>query len=464
MSAGKYWKEFKELINNSFDLRSGLDRWGSIESIRTNIDLKGYNTWLLICGIFIASIGLDTNSPAVIIGAMLISPLMSPILGMGLAVGINDRRMLYRSLVNFGIAVVVGLLVSIIYYSITPLGELTSEMESRTRPTLLDVGVAFFGGIAGIVAGSRKEKLNAIPGVAIATALLPPLSVAGFGIATMNWRIFSGAFYLFFINTVFVSFATYMVVRILGYPYKEFKSKKNEWLGNALFLLFLAIVVIPSAVVLTNLISEQAENRRISRFINDEMNNASNQTLKWSVATADSISELKIFTVGKYIDADEQALLSKKLEEYQIADKQITLVQMEQPPADYDQLSNNIQNDILQTIEVNQQQKAAQEAEREALLNDALLSQSRAKEMNKIEKELLSLFNEVESCWIDETYLAEEDSSKVNVDREDIILPSKHLFIKSKNGKSLLPEKKNRIEQWLEVRLDGQAVEVHEIK
>ena len=205
-----------------------MDRWGTVMSIRDGIYLKGSNIWLLISAIAIASIGLDVSSPALLIGAMLISPLMSPILGIGLSIGINDRKTLFGSLKSFGTAVLVSLTTSVIYFSLSPIGTATPEMLSRTSPTVLDVMVAFFGGIAGIVAGSRKDKSAAIPGVAIATALLPPLCVAGFGIAHGDLKIFLGSFYLFFLNSVFISLATYVIVRLLKFPYKEHLSHADK--------------------------------------------------------------------------------------------------------------------------------------------------------------------------------------------------------------------------------------------
>ena len=199
----KFYKYLLKVLNRVANISDGTDVFGTIEHIKKDINIRGSNIWILVCSTMLASIGLDLNSAAVIIGAMLISPLMSPILGIGLAVGINDRDTLIESLKNFGLAIAVSLLTSVFYFLITPLGEPTSEIIARTQPTLLDVFVAIFGGIAGIVAGSRKEKTSAIPGVAIATALMPPICVAGFGIATGHWNYFAGAFYLFFINAVF---------------------------------------------------------------------------------------------------------------------------------------------------------------------------------------------------------------------------------------------------------------------
>ena len=181
-----------------------------VEQITSGVSFKGANLWVLIFAIFIASLGLNVNSTAVIIGAMLISPLMGPIIGMGLATGINDFALLRRAAKNFGIATVISILTATIYFLITPLGEAQSELLARTSPTIYDVLIATFGGAAGILALCTKGKGNVIPGVAIATALMPPLCTAGYGLATGHFLYFLGAFYLFFINTVFISLSTYV--------------------------------------------------------------------------------------------------------------------------------------------------------------------------------------------------------------------------------------------------------------
>jgi uncharacterized hydrophobic protein (TIGR00271 family) len=202
------WVRFLKLITS---IRNGTDVNGTIEEISENAQFRGSNIWMLFCSTLLASIGLDLNSTAVIIGAMLISPLMSPILGVGLGVAIFDKLLLRSAFKSLFIATTISLGTSALYFFVSPLGELTQEIAARTTPTLLDIGVAFFGGVAGIVAGSRLSKTSAIPGVAIATALMPPVCVAGFGIAKTDSSIFLGAFYLFFINAFFISLATYLI-------------------------------------------------------------------------------------------------------------------------------------------------------------------------------------------------------------------------------------------------------------
>ena len=184
------------------------DEQAIIAQICNGVSFKGANLWVLIFAIFIASLGLNVNSTAVIIGAMLISPLMGPIIGMGLAVGINDLDLLRRSAKNYGVATLISVLTATAYFLVSPLSEAQSELLARTSPSLYDVFIAFCGGAAGIIALCTRGKGNVIPGVAIATALMPPLCTAGYGLATGHWLYSLGAFYLFFINTVFIALAT----------------------------------------------------------------------------------------------------------------------------------------------------------------------------------------------------------------------------------------------------------------
>ncbi|MFK7807540.1 MAG: DUF389 domain-containing protein, partial [Saprospiraceae bacterium] len=263
----KAWQEVKEFCFNLIDLNAGLDREGTIVNIKNNKKMAGANAWLLMCSIMIASLGLDLNSPAVIIGAMLISPLMSPILGIGLGVGINDRKTLGIALRHFGIAIAIALVTSTLYFMISPFGNETSEIIARTTPTLLDVAVAFFGGIAGIISGSRKDKSNAIPGVAIATALMPPLCVTGFGIAKGNWVFMYNSFYLFFMNATFVALATFLIVRFLEFPQKTFANEKDHRRTQILVTVFSILMIVPSIYIFSGILQRSRQEAAITGYL-----------------------------------------------------------------------------------------------------------------------------------------------------------------------------------------------------
>lgn len=323
--AKTFWSGLKHFLKDLTNLQEGMDREGTIVNIKNNKRMRGANAWLLMCSIMIASLGLDLNSPAVLIGAMLISPLMSPILGIGMGIGINDRLTLKISLQHFGIAIAIALVTSTLYFLITPLGEYTSEISARTKPTLLDVMVAFFGGIAGIISGSRRDKSNAIPGVAIATALMPPLCVTGFGFANFikhggNWEglnlyaVISNSFYLFFLNATFVALATYLIVRLLQFPYKPFKDEKDRKRTIFSMATISIIMVIPSMFILLNVLNEVQEERRLNAFVKDNFEYAWTRIDK--IAESDSFN-IKVFLFQDIAEAEKELYRKMVVEEYE---------------------------------------------------------------------------------------------------------------------------------------------------
>ena len=260
------WEYIKAYFIDVIDLEKGVDKQGTIEEIRTKKSMGGANAWMLMCSIVIASIGLSQNSQAVIIGAMLISPLMAPILGIGLSVGINDMSTLRVSLIHFGAAIFIAILTSTVYFYIFDIPEITSEIQSRTNPTFLDIFVAIFGGVAGIISIARKDISVTLPGVAIATALMPPLCVTGYGLATANWEIASKSFYLFFLNTFFVTFATYVIVRFLRFPYTQYLVKTLRRRNKILIVAFSLILIIPSIWIFFGVIDDTQKQAAINKF------------------------------------------------------------------------------------------------------------------------------------------------------------------------------------------------------
>lgn len=241
-----------------------------VSSIEAGITFRGTNLWILIFAIFVASLGLNVNSTAVIIGAMLISSLMGPIMGIGLGMGINDIRLLKKSISNYLIATIVALATSTLFFLISPLHEAHSEILARTSPTIYDVLIALFGGFAGVMAISSKYKGNVIPGVAIATALMPPLCTAGYGLATLQFRFFYGAFYLFIINTVFIALATLVIVRVLHLTYKNRQSGKTMRAEQRVVWLVVLATLLPSIYLGYDLVQQRRFIKKANQFINTE--------------------------------------------------------------------------------------------------------------------------------------------------------------------------------------------------
>lgn len=254
------------LLNN-FRLGSAKESPETVISIISdNVEFRGTNLWILVFAIFIASLGLNINSTAVIIGAMLISPLMGPIMGMGLGLGINDLVLVKRSVRNYSFAVVVSLITSFIYFSVSPLNDAYSELLSRTFPTIYDVLIAIFGGFAGILATSSRQKGNVVPGVAIATALMPPLCTAGYGLAHLNPSFFFGAIYLFTINTVFIALATFVTVRGLKFPLQHLHDAKAEKKAHRIIIAIAILTIIPSIYLGYLMVEQNRFNSKANYF------------------------------------------------------------------------------------------------------------------------------------------------------------------------------------------------------
>lgn len=261
----RLWIFFKNIIS----LENGVDEAGTVAGILDDVEFRGHAVWILLCAILIASVGLNVGSIPIIIGAMLISPLMGPILGIGLAAGTNDWELLMKSLKNFAVAVVISIIVSALYFAIVPMPEINVELEDRKSASLLAIAVAFFGGAAGIIAGSRSFKSNVVPGVAIATALMPPLCTAGYGLGTLQWEYFVGALYLFFINSVFIALPTYLYIKYMRFPVKDFVDPAKERKIKRLIYLFIFITVVPSAFIFYNVLQKSFFERNAGNFITE---------------------------------------------------------------------------------------------------------------------------------------------------------------------------------------------------
>ncbi|RBA27966.1 DUF389 domain-containing protein [Flavobacterium tibetense] len=258
----------KRFLGEIFNISEDTDVQATILDVKAGIPIKGQTAWVLIFSILIASAGLNTSSPAVVIGAMLISPLMGPIMGVGLSLGINDIYLLRKALKNFGIMVALSIATSFLYFSIPVFQHETPELIARTGPDVRDVIIAFAGGLALIIAFSRRAKqYTTIAGVAIATALMPPLCTAGYGLATAKWEFFGGAIFLFSINTIFIASATFLIVRFLKFPMEEYlDSKREKFISNIVYIASF-IILIPSIFFFYKLYKKTEYEQTISTFI-----------------------------------------------------------------------------------------------------------------------------------------------------------------------------------------------------
>ena len=296
-----------------------------IAQISDGVDFHGATLWVLIFAIFIASLGLNVNSTAVIIGAMLISPLMGPIIGMGLAVGIADLKLFKRALTNYLITTVISVVTATIYFTISPITEAQSELLARTSPTLYDVLIALFGGAAGILAISTKSKNNVIPGVAIATALMPPLCTAGYGLAVSNTSYFFGAFYLYFINTVFIAFTTCIGVRLLHFHRKKFVDREKMKRVNYYIISIVIITMLPASYMTWNIIKQSVTENNVEKFVRDELNN--NGTYIISYEYDSKTKTLNVVAIGKPISVGAIAKAQKSMADYKLGDYTLKVIQ-----------------------------------------------------------------------------------------------------------------------------------------
>lgn len=316
------WKIIKRYFNALPDKEQEAD---TIEQISSGVSFRGSNLWVLIFAIFTASLGLNVNSTAVIIGAMLISPLMGPIIGMGLAIGIGDLQLLKSSIKNYFVATVISVLTAMIYFAISPLTEAQSELLARTSPTLYDVLIALCGGAAGILALSTRGKGNVLPGVAIATALMPPLCTAGYGLAMGEWSFFFGAFYLYFINTVFIALATYIGVRMLRFRPKIAVSKDRMRVVNRTIFAIVVVTMIPATIMTVRIIRDSMLDNNIARFLKHELHYPGTQIVSHQKDGEKKL--LSVVAVGNPISASNIEEAQNKLEQYSLGNYKLQVFQ-----------------------------------------------------------------------------------------------------------------------------------------
>ena len=289
-------------IRNYFSVSNDLDSHKNIsETINQGITFRGTNLLVLVFAIFIASLGLNINSTAVVIGAMLISPLMGPIIGTGFGAATYNVLLIKRALKNYFFATTISLLTSTLYFFISPIGDAHAELLARTAPNIYDVLIALFGGFAGITAITSKYKGNVLPGVAISTALMPPLCTAGYGIATFQIPYFLGALYLYFINTVFIILSAYLYLKFIHYPREEKNTSDSAIKANRIIFWVSIITIIPSIYLGYGLVSENNFNRNANKYINAEFN--FNNTLVVKKAITPSQYKIEIFLAGAKVDS-----------------------------------------------------------------------------------------------------------------------------------------------------------------
>lgn len=446
----------RAFIIKTFNIKEGADKEATKEGILRDIEFRGINAWILIASIIIASIGLNTNAVALIIGAMLISPLMGPILGIGYAVATYDLATLIKSLKNLGIAVAISLITSTIYFLLSPISEIQSELLARTRPTLLDVLVAFFGGIAGIIAGSRKEKSNVIPGVAIATALMPPLCTAGFGLASGNIQFFLSAFYLFFINSVFISLATWFIVKFLEFPVVKVIDSITTKKVHRYIAIFSIITMTPSIIIGYGVIKESAFKVRAEQFINNELPRDEIQIIEKRLTYDKDSSQIEIFATGKVISNEDKLRLRRRMNSYNL---KRTRLLIHQTGANGDELTGKISDAVKVGILDEIIRHGEIERKKQLALIDSLskrIEESRQYNaaFNNISKEVSVLMPHLLK-YGQAIAIRTDLSTQIN----DTIIQVT-LVWNNRTPISSRKEERERLRQWLQIRVQNQKFEI----
>ena len=435
------WRIAKRFFNA---LPDKTDETAIVEQISDGVTFRGANLWVLIFAIFIACLGLNLNSTAVIIGAMLISPLMGPIIGMGLAVGRVDLELLKRSLTNYGVATVISVLTAALYFQLTPLTEAQSELLARTSPTLYDVLIALFGGAAGILALSTGGKGNVIPGVAIATALMPPLCTAGYGLAMGEWSFFFGACYLFFINTVFIALATYLGVRLLKFKPKQFVDKARLAVVNRYITVIVVVTMLPAVYMTTQIIRQSVLENHVKQFVKHELNQSGTRIL--SEQADRETKTLNVVALGAALPNDMIEAARQRLADYQLADYQLNVIQGAQ--SDSLLLARNNAG-TQQSLSGQDQQHLALQTERVAQLERETADYRRLDALaREIGGEVKAVCPKVESIGLSKITETPVDSGAV-----------RSYVLAVANSRTPLPAAdRDRLAQWLKVRTQADSL------
>ncbi len=446
VQAKGFLQSTKVFVNDLLDIRTDSDRESTLEAVRKDISFKGHNAWILIFSIFVASIGLNVSSTAVVIGAMLISPLMGPIVGIGMSVAINDVDTLRKSLKNLGIMVVLSVLTAFVYFKISPVTEITPELEARTYPTILDVLVAIFGGLALIVGKSKKGTIaSVIMGVAIATALMPPLCTVGFGLANSQWRNAGGAFYLFSINAVFIALSTFAVTKLLGFPLVRYANSKRRRRTAQIASAVAVIVMIPSIILFINLLNKTLFETKAKDFVSNDVRFLGAEVLKQE-ADFDN-KTIDIYLIGKRVPEATVATWRAKLTEIEaLKESKLIVHQNAEEVGNLDELSTQVRSGILEDLYLKNQEVIEDKDSRIRLLEDRINSYKTSLfDFKSISKEAQANYVEIENLGYSNQIITDFKNTDT--------IPTFSITWKKNVSSRDKEENRQKFENWLNIRL-----------
>ena len=405
----------KDKLLDYFDISSFLIPQADAEqTIREGVSFRGVNLLVLIFAIFIASLGLNVNSTAVIIGAMLISPLMGPIIGIGLAVGIHDFELMKRSFRNLFMATAFSIATSCLYFLISPVNEGHSELLARTSPTIYDVLIGFFGGAAGIIAIGSRVKGNVIPGVAIATALMPPLCTVGYGLATWQVSYFLGALYLFFINSVFIACATTLGVKLMRYSIVDYSNPQRAKRVRQTVYTIAILTMLPAVYMTYNMYRENAFQSNCNRMISQLLDFPDTQVLSHKAQYSRLNKSLTITLVGKRLPQDSLMLaVTDRLPQYGLEGTHVRIIQGQEGDVKFDpsEASSTMLRDMYQVTQatISRQQETIDS------LRALNIDRQRADSMSaRISPELRVLFPQVRDIAIVRSVVSDVQTARLD--------------------------------------------------
>ncbi|WP_081451975.1 DUF389 domain-containing protein [Porphyromonas asaccharolytica] len=440
------WRWLRRLLDFRDDKAGDV---ATIESLKGDVEFRGTKLWILICAILVASIGLNVNSTAVIIGAMLISPLMGPIIGFGLGFGIADLDLVRKSLRNLALTTLFSITTATIYFLLTPLDQPGSELLGRTEPSLYDVLIAFFGGAAGLIAGSSKSKGQVLPGVAIATALMPPLCTAGFGIATGNWAYFFGAIYLYIINSVFIAFATFVMVRIMRFPMKAVASGDMRKRSYRWITVIAVCTLIPSIYLSIRLVRDSYQEQRAKQFIADHFAPPAHQVIRQSFIRADGDKRpyIDVVLIGKPLSSQTIDSIAALLPSYGLSNFDLQVHQGidNEAPTDYEQLGGVLLRDLYERSE---RTASEQRAEIDSLRRTLLRYDYYKSLTHDVSDEAKAVFTDISKVRL--------MPSMEFIQGQDSVL---HILVTTPSSR-LAPAERKKLEQWLQKRTKADALEL----
>ncbi len=444
-----FLKSIKTFFIELLDFRDDTDRDATIEAIKVDIPFKGATAWILICSIFVASIGLNADSTAVVIGAMLISPLMGPILGIGLSIAINDIDTLKKSLINLAVMIVLSLLTAFLFFRFFPLSEDTSELLGRVQPDIRDVLIAFFGGSALIIARTKKGTIaSVIFGVAIATALMPPLCTAGYGLAKGNFTYFGQAMYLFTINTIFIALATFLILKILRFPMLKYANSAKRKRIARIASLVAIVVMIPAVMTFLSVLRESQFNVDANRYIKTELKALPNANYIEKNATYEfkpglkSIIELTTFGSDE-ISEETEAVLKQRFLAYNYLNNTELVI-------------NQAKNRVINNLEYMEELRTRDSLDLMTQQQKITFLEGKVKQLSKLERHYIPFETITEEVKINYENLESLSYSKV-INSNFKKLDTVNVFLVKWNDSLINQEaqikQEVKLKEWLKLRL-----------